>query len=141
MFGGVMERCSNVPTVVVAKRQPGSDGQQGSMSLCHDCFTVFKMRGGDYTEDPIIPEHPHVFGLLRDEGAKAIVIVLSDTTVGDTRTVRVRCIKRLKRGPRNLSLPATKPFELSGNVKAVAYWPWNLTTITKEEACQALSSP
>lgn len=44
-LGGVpgLVRCTNKPTVIVAERNPNpEDGQRGSMSMCPECFAVFK---------------------------------------------------------------------------------------------------
>lgn len=35
-------RCSSRPCVVVREREPGRDGQRGAMSLCEECFGVFR---------------------------------------------------------------------------------------------------
>ena len=35
-----MERCKDVPTVIVTELAPGPDGQKGSMSLCDSCHAV-----------------------------------------------------------------------------------------------------
>lgn len=43
-LGGVpaMKRCSRKPTCIVTEKNPGPDGQCGSMSLCDDCFLVLR---------------------------------------------------------------------------------------------------
>lgn len=38
---GYRVRCRNKPTVIAREREPGADGQRGSMSLCPECQTVF----------------------------------------------------------------------------------------------------
>lgn len=38
---GRMERCTNVPEVIVKEVKPGTDGHRGSMSLCKDCLPNF----------------------------------------------------------------------------------------------------
>jgi hypothetical protein len=35
-----LERCTNATAVVVEEREPGSDGQRGSMGLCGRCLGV-----------------------------------------------------------------------------------------------------
>lgn len=49
MGGKVRERvrCENVAAIVATERQPGADGQHGSMSLCAECAEVFKKQMGD----------------------------------------------------------------------------------------------
>lgn len=32
------ERCKNKPTMLMEEREPGEDGQRGSMTVCDDCF-------------------------------------------------------------------------------------------------------
>lgn len=37
-----MVRCKSAPTVIVAERRKGKDGQRGSMSLCDECLRAFE---------------------------------------------------------------------------------------------------
>jgi hypothetical protein len=43
-LGGVpkLVRCTNKPTMIATEKEPGKDGQRGSMSLCDECFAVFQ---------------------------------------------------------------------------------------------------
>lgn len=34
-------RCENTPLFIVTEKEPGEDGQKGSMSLCAECLEVF----------------------------------------------------------------------------------------------------
>jgi hypothetical protein len=44
-----MERCSNVPTVVVKEKMVAIDGRRGSMSLCDGCLeTLLKQCGSAF---------------------------------------------------------------------------------------------
>ena len=44
-----LERCTNKPTVIATEAKPGSDGLQGSMSLCEDCRQILiKQAGPDF---------------------------------------------------------------------------------------------
>lgn len=42
-----MERCTNFPSIIIVEVEPGSDNKCGSMSLCTDCFRVFKEQNPD----------------------------------------------------------------------------------------------
>lgn len=42
MGPGLVERCPNVPKVIVYENHPGKDGQKGSMSLCLGCLKKFR---------------------------------------------------------------------------------------------------
>jgi len=37
-----ISRCKNKPVVVLVERKKDKDGLQGSMSLCQECFDIFK---------------------------------------------------------------------------------------------------
>lgn len=41
-------RCANVPTVIAIEREPGADGQVGSMSLCPACLEVMLKQLGPH---------------------------------------------------------------------------------------------
>lgn len=44
-----MIRCNNRPAVIATEKQPGPDGQHGSMSLCTSCMVQFlKQSPADY---------------------------------------------------------------------------------------------
>jgi hypothetical protein len=34
-------RCTNKPEAIITEKEPGSDGQRGSMSVCGSCFIEF----------------------------------------------------------------------------------------------------
>ena len=47
-FGGVpgLVRCEAKPSVIVSEKEPGPDGQKGSMSMCLGCLEVFSKQAG-----------------------------------------------------------------------------------------------
>lgn len=47
-FGGVpgLERCRSKPAFVVVEKKAGADGLQGAMTMCAECFMVFKKQVG-----------------------------------------------------------------------------------------------
>lgn len=51
------QRCDNTPITVVAEKNPDESGQQGSMSLCGPCLTVFlqEQNAADYTFEELHP--------------------------------------------------------------------------------------
>ena len=83
------------------------------MSLCLYCLRGFcdGRPWGEFTEDPIIPEHNKVEALFRECGAKARVRVLHDRTVEGLRTVHIVCIERMRKSPIHGELPKG-PFEV-----------------------------
>jgi hypothetical protein len=38
------ERCKNKPVCVITEKEPGPDGERGSMSLCGDCYVTFCLK-------------------------------------------------------------------------------------------------
>lgn len=43
-LGSGLMRCGKKPSVILTEKEPGKDGQRGSMSVCPECFEVFKQR-------------------------------------------------------------------------------------------------
>lgn len=39
---GSMERCRNKPTTLATEKEPGPDGQRGSMTVCDACLAVMR---------------------------------------------------------------------------------------------------
>lgn len=44
---GKLERCTEEPSILIVEKSAGKDGKRGSMSLCKDCFEVFKKQMPD----------------------------------------------------------------------------------------------
>jgi hypothetical protein len=47
-FGGVprLERCNSVPSYVLVETKEDEDGLRGAMTVCSECFEVFKKQVG-----------------------------------------------------------------------------------------------
>jgi hypothetical protein len=44
--GHKMIRCEDAPKVIITEKEPGEDGQVGSMALCGHCLEVFQTQKG-----------------------------------------------------------------------------------------------
>lgn len=63
--------------------------------------------------------------LYREDGAKLVVEVVSDSSDEDIRTLNLRCLEVI-RPHRSGSMPIGQVFEVRGRIGAECYWPWRL---------------